>query len=340
MKHGQGETVIIQSNNMKTKLKLASWNCRGVKSKSEWLNFSLLENDWDIILLQETWLCEFENNFLNSVNEKYDGIAVSSVKSNNFRRGRPYGGIAILWKKTLSPYIQSETFNDPRICAITLNINDSSFVIVSCYLPTADYPQDQTEYFSKIAALCETRNEHHVIVAGDFNCDKLRNAKKFNELSEAFELANLKSSDISKLPLNSVTYNNDALSAFSWIDHVFSSDNVYDSVDNFKIIAATPSDHSVLEFQISVLVPVNSSFTQHRKFVNWKALNEESIQNYYQTTQDLLINIRSFDEESEPTSEITRLYEHILSSLRLAEDKLSYKKKRRQKQISGWNRLG
>jgi len=164
--------IYYYNNYMKTELKLATWNCRGVKSKVDWMNFSILENNWDIILLQETWLCEFENNFLSSIHENYDAIAVSSVKGNNFRRGRPYGGIGILWKKNLSPYIQSEEFNDSRICGITLNVNDLSFVIFNCYLPTADYPQDQSEYFSKIAALCENRNEHHIIVAGDFNCDK------------------------------------------------------------------------------------------------------------------------------------------------------------------------
>ena len=55
----------------------------------------------DIIILQETWLNDFDVQFLNTINDNVYAKDISSMDSSTqVLRGRPFEGLGILWKKS------------------------------------------------------------------------------------------------------------------------------------------------------------------------------------------------------------------------------------------------
>ena len=84
---------------MEGNLKITSYNCNGFKQRNyEYVNE--IFKKCNILMLQETWLYNFEhNNFMKEIpNCQY--YAISGMDDADVSRvGRPYGGVSILWKK-------------------------------------------------------------------------------------------------------------------------------------------------------------------------------------------------------------------------------------------------
>ena len=81
--------------NPSSSLNVISYNCKGLKSS---LNvIQELCHMCDILLLQETWLYDFDLSLCNSVHKDFHGQGLSSVNSSSgLLAGRPHGGLAIL----------------------------------------------------------------------------------------------------------------------------------------------------------------------------------------------------------------------------------------------------
>ena len=86
------------------KLRIVSYNCRGIRSSIPLLGKICESND--IILLQETMLCSL--NIDNS-----EELMLS---------GRPHGGLAVLWRKFLG-CVKTKKYSD-RIYGIELTGSD------------------------------------------------------------------------------------------------------------------------------------------------------------------------------------------------------------------------
>lgn len=132
-------------------MKIASWNCQGLKSSSEWLRNVLLPNNYDLILLQETWLFSHETKpFQNLPN--YDFIHVSSMPTHKTGKGRPYGGTAIVFKKSIAHLVTPCSLSDPRIISISVQTDQGKISIVNVYFPCCSDQNENivTEYISKI----------------------------------------------------------------------------------------------------------------------------------------------------------------------------------------------
>ena len=80
------------------KLRIVSYNYRGIKSSVPLLGKMCASND--IILLQETMLCSHNLDMLHSIHPDFYAGECSSVKSEELT-GRPQGGLAVLWRKTI-----------------------------------------------------------------------------------------------------------------------------------------------------------------------------------------------------------------------------------------------
>jgi len=142
--------MIIQERTMAgtdNVLTIASWNCRGLKSNLDFIHHKLSLHKWDLVLLQETWLFDFEGYILDSIHSNYSGFSYSSIDSSAYSCGRPFGGTAFMWKKELSPYVQLAKNDDPRIVSLVLNLPNNKAEILNVYLPTADDVQGQSKYF-------------------------------------------------------------------------------------------------------------------------------------------------------------------------------------------------
>src|ERR1700743_1948336 len=109
----RGERLVLQTSPMIAQksrsfdvLKICSYNMHGFNNGRPLLE-SLCDTH-DIILLQEHWLSSNDLYKLDSVNDKFNCHGVSAMDeklSSGILVGRPFGGVAILWKNELSNFI-------------------------------------------------------------------------------------------------------------------------------------------------------------------------------------------------------------------------------------------
>lgn len=156
-------------------LQLCTFNCRSVKS-SVYEIHNLCTN-YDLILLQEHWLLPNELDLLNSIHPDFLALGQSAVDmSQGVLIGRPYGGTAILYKKSLNKFITRIQSSDPRIMAVILQTKIGPVLIVCVYMPSDYGTVDCHEKFiatcANITALFAESNAIHLVVAGDFNCQR------------------------------------------------------------------------------------------------------------------------------------------------------------------------
>ena len=101
---------------------VSTFNCHNVKTSIGELEE--LCSKCDILFLQETWLLKHELSLLNNISNDFYSKGISSVKQDEgVLRGRPHGGLAILWKKELKNCKVVNMFDD-RIMAFELQSNN------------------------------------------------------------------------------------------------------------------------------------------------------------------------------------------------------------------------
>lgn len=111
---------------------LASFNCKSVKRSIEHIR-SLCKTS-HIIALQETWLLPFELSFLSTIDDSFGSTGSSAVDiSTGMLKGRPYGGVALLWNKSVFNCVSIVPCDNPRIAAIKIVLSDKPVLIISIY---------------------------------------------------------------------------------------------------------------------------------------------------------------------------------------------------------------
>ena len=121
---------------MEGNFELTTYNCAGFKPR----NFNYLKEilgKTDILLLQETWLYNFEFKEFDKVLGNCSYHAVSAMDECNVERlGRPYGGCAVIWHSNLALAFTPIITSSPRICAVAIKSKISKLVVMSIYMPT------------------------------------------------------------------------------------------------------------------------------------------------------------------------------------------------------------
>ena len=156
-----------------TGLKTVSFNCHGLKSST--FEIKDLCSNHDIIFLQETWLFEQELTLLSNIHPEFEGCGVSGMDSeNHLLTGRPFGGIGILWKKSISKFVKSITFDDSRLLGVQITYNQETFVFINVYLPfqCEDNYENYLNYLGKPTAVVEEIATSNIVVLCDFNAAK------------------------------------------------------------------------------------------------------------------------------------------------------------------------
>ena len=166
-------------------LKICSYNTKGFKNR----NFNYLQSlfsDHDIMLLQETWLFEFESNIISNVLPNCIFTFTSAMDSGDInRKGRPYGGCAIICRNNFS--LTPIKTNTPRLCAASVVINKIQYLLLSVYMPVDDGSTNSINIFleilEEVSSLMLSHGDHKLIVGGDFNTDFSRNSVNTNILA-------------------------------------------------------------------------------------------------------------------------------------------------------------
>ena len=146
-------------------LHIATFNCRSAKSN----DFCIKElvKSHDIVCLQETWLPMQESDFLNSLSNSHSFYASSPIDyRKQLLSGRPYSGLAFLFKKSVAPHIQYIETQDNRLLCIDVTLGTSSIRLINCYLPFNDGTNIDLyiDYLAKIHVLMDQHNNNFVFI--------------------------------------------------------------------------------------------------------------------------------------------------------------------------------
>lgn len=140
---------------------------------------------YSILLIQEHWLYEFEFNILNEILTNCSYHALSSMKSDELRRGRGYGGTGILWKQNVNASIMPIMTSSTRRCVVKYEHQSCNILIMSVYMPvnTNEFRDEFNNVLDEIDSLCLQYSDYDLIIGGDFNCDFARGDERSEVLS-------------------------------------------------------------------------------------------------------------------------------------------------------------
>ena len=238
---------------METSLKMTSFNCAGVKFR----NFDYIKetfNKWHILFLQETWLHNFQHNQIKQILPKCQYHAVSAMEDADVHRvGRPYGGVAIVWKNNLPmSFVPIET-NSQRICAVHVKSDTINCVLASIYMPTDDDTNTNFyiygDFLYELSSIIALYDNCDFIFGGDFNVDYSRiNSRNLNLFKHFVNDEDLSCPSVNFLDNNYTREDSDNNRSF--IDHFLLSKNVRHTNFTIKQDGHNLSDHHPISIYI------------------------------------------------------------------------------------------
>ena len=186
-----------------TDLTAVSYNCRGNKNSTP--DVQKLCNVYDIIFLQETWLTKQNLDYLSSISDDHYAYGYTPIDDyDSFRKERPFGGTAVLWRKNL-PATQI-TSHSGSIIGLKLDNDAGQILLLNVYLPYCfleNFDAYQT-HLGELSSFCDINAALEIFTLGDFNAGKSNQFWKI--LMDFCEDNNFIISDDRLLPDISFTY--------------------------------------------------------------------------------------------------------------------------------------
>ena len=146
-----------------------------MEGKGNSLYLNTVESSSDITCIQEHWLYEFQEESLALALPNMDMCVICSdtfEEISNFNLSRGKGGIAVTWKRELSPSFQELSTGNNRIIAIEIK-SPMNICLICVYMPTNNSGDSYLEYMECldiVSSLLSTYSAtHRIIIAGDFN---------------------------------------------------------------------------------------------------------------------------------------------------------------------------
>lgn len=274
-------------------------------------------------------------------------------------RGRPYGGLGILWRKSIAHLIKLEVLDDNnRLLAIQLEINGRMFSLLNVYMPYDDGTNiyEFQEYLHQIGSF--VADNPYSFALGDFNADTLHGSRFGHELQEYCTGENIYISDVNLSDHNSFTYISEAhdYKAF-WLDHMLSTHTIHKNIKRVWVnYGCVSSDHFPMMIEMKMegeIGELNDNEAQDKTTfskVKWSELAQEQLCKY---TQDSGINLSKVRldhslilcdnpgcKDTQHTAAIDALHEAITSALTDSSRSLREKPATSHPQhIAGWTEV-
>ena len=259
----------------------------------------------DFLLLQETWKTESE--FIRNFKNDFPGsecITASQMDLDGIKAGRPYGGVAICYHAGLKCKIETIPTDSKSICALKLGIDQISILLVNVYMPCSDNNDALEKYTSilnEIRALCIKNVTQHLILAGDWNADPIRNDRRttlFKNFIAEETLINVLDKDIANVPY---TYWNQRVTppTTSTVDHFLLSPNLANIVTQYETVFQHNdfSDHFPVMLTLNINVKYQKTYKKEFKpSVAWYKCNDTHIDSYKKHMDNLLLKLNPMQE--------------------------------------------
>ena len=130
--------------------------------------------------MQEIWLPERNLDELDTIHQEYMSVGVSGMTSTEILHGRPYGGVGIIWKKSIAHMVKPVKCNSNRVCCVKLMLPDNfNILLINCYMPCDNYKQHEVDIAFQQAVddieevVIKNDDVVSIILAGDINVDRM-----------------------------------------------------------------------------------------------------------------------------------------------------------------------
>ncbi|CAK1584651.1 unnamed protein product [Parnassius mnemosyne] len=333
--------------------KLVSFNCRSIKRSVDDVRF--LCQSASVIALQETWLFGHDIQFLSGIDKRFGSTGTSAMDSAaGMVSGRPYGGVGLLWNKSVFQNVSVMYCDNPRICGIQIVLGDRSILVFSVYMPT-DKMVNLTEFtdcLSSVNAIINSSSVESVYILGDFNAHP--NERFYDELMCFCDEQEWSCVDVQLLGVSSGTHTfvSEVHGSRRWLDHCVATKSAVSSILNVYVnYDVYWSDHYplVIECNLDIVKPKLNFVCKVTNEILWGDRKPEEIGIYTKLCNEKL---RAFDfpEEFLSCSDcvckcidhkllIDKLYSEIVNALSVAATESNTVRSRIGKRpVVGWNR--
>jgi len=267
----------------------------------------------DILCLQEHLLLDAKdkkhsntNKLVKTLGSQHDMYIVPAFKDNGrVHRGRGSGGLATLWRREHTKYVSKLKCDNHRILPTKFSFPNGHLLLLNCYFPTNPGTDsfDDSELQNVLVEIRRLINEAsclNVLVAGDLNCDFIKN-NKFVHIIESFieEIGlsifwnNNNNNNIATVDYTHTNINN-GVSYFSTIDHFAANPRTVKAVTEANVIhsGSNLSDHSPIYCKINVgQLDAKIEKEVLRKVPSYKRANFDERELFKQSTKHNLSNI-------------------------------------------------
>jgi len=324
-------------------VKAVTFNMHGFNGN--WHYLRKLTEDYDLIFIQEHWLISTQLYYLESVNKDfhvYSKSAMDNKCATGILHGRPFGGVAVMWRTSINNCITRCGFDDDgRVISVKLTFGSSSVIMFGCYFPYDDhgsmYGNSVCNVLGFIESVIELNPGCPVCVTGDFNFECVSNSSGYRATKECFDEYNLVCLDNVETTATGYTYHHESLHQHSWLDHVFTDSSLINNFKNHTILVdpCNLSDHYAVSFEYHVDASVYISQSKVQKESSNSPVIKEyrwdkgDLRSYYDCTGQMLSKIvHKFDCESSSGMcsnkshcvDIEIYYSEIVHSLVVAAD--------------------
>ncbi|KAJ0169527.1 hypothetical protein K1T71_014712 [Dendrolimus kikuchii] len=339
----------MDKNKLRT-FSIASFNCRSIKRSVEQIRN--LCSKYDIVALQETWLLPHDLDFVNEVSDDFGCYAKSTVDTSaGLFKGRPYGGLAILWRKALFTSVSVVECSNDRISAVHIKLDDRSVLLFSIYMPinSDENLTDFTDCLATIAAIIDEGDVDVSYILGDFNAHP--KTVFGDELDLFCTEQSLICADQEILPSDTYTFLSESHGSRRWLDHCVVTRAAWDAimsirVDNNEVFW---SDHFplVIECDMQCIVPktvCDNSLSNGVNEIKWGQRDFCQSERYRTHCIDSFSSLRQsslgLSDCEKDKALIDNRYNCIIKILQKAAIKTCYTRHGAQKKfkpILGWN---
>ncbi|KAK3089114.1 hypothetical protein FSP39_000940 [Pinctada imbricata] len=242
----------------KQKLKIATINIQSCKTNKVYLE--KIVSHYDIVCVQETWLYEFESNFILNLSPDHSATSKSVDRDDPItpaERSRGHGGVAIIWKNSHDKSIKILEDGGIRINVIEVK-TPQPLILINTYLPARNGGQKDSyaEILDELSEIIyKYRQTHEIIVMGDMNASLFRSPPNGQDIM--FREFCVKSNIIvtDSYPQNDTFYHHNGKHSAS-LDYILPINNP-SLVTDVRVLtedAVNLSDHCLVEAIINYVI--------------------------------------------------------------------------------------
>ncbi|ELT97282.1 hypothetical protein CAPTEDRAFT_199341 [Capitella teleta] len=173
--------------------------------------------------------------------------------------GRPYGGVAIMWRKTLCSQVVPIHSASKRVCVVKAYISECnlSIVIINCYMPCDSHSRISFKdvflgAMDCVECILAQHADCSVVLAGDMNLDLGRDNAHDVYFDQTLERLGLKDLWCASSQRQPFTFCDLASGARSCIDHIAVSGDLLNQCTELRPhhVAINPSGHTPITVEI------------------------------------------------------------------------------------------